>query len=40
MKNKFVISNKMIMFKLKIRCFYCHMVYKNDELYNKKYGNK
>lgn len=40
MKNKFVISNKMIMIKLKIRCFYCHMVHKNDEFYNKKYVNK
>lgn len=40
MKNKFVISNKMIKIKLKIRCFYCHMVHKNDEFYNKKYGNK
>lgn len=40
MKDKFVISNKRIKMKLKIRCFYCQMVQKNDEFYNKKYGNK
>lgn len=40
MKNKFVISNKMIMIELKIRCFLLPYGTENDEFYNKKYGNK
>lgn len=39
MKNKFVISNTRIK-TVKFIVFYCQMVQKNDEFYNKKHGNK